>query len=106
MHEEQGDDTKVKYYTVLQTFGLLKTFYSFVAIGLPNDITGSKLHSFEQFIMTLIKLCLSSGDQDLAYRLNNSQPAVSRYFARWLDLLYTKLSCVILWLDRDTLQCQ
>lgn len=102
MHEERGDDRKVKYDTVLQTFGLLKTFYRFVAIGLPNDITDSKLHSFEQFIMTLIKLCLSLGDQDLAYRLNNSQPAVSRYFAR---LLYTKLSCVILWLDRDIFQC-
>ena len=106
MHEERGDDRKVKYYTGLQTFGLLKTLYSFVAIGLPNDITGSKLQSFEQFIMTLIKLCFSLGDQDLAYRLNNSQPTVSRYSARWLDLLYTKLSCVILWLDRDTLQCQ
>ena len=77
--------------------------YDFVATDLPSDITGSKLDSFEQFIMTLMKLRLNLGDQDLAYRFNISRPTVSRYFARWLDLLYTKLSCLIFWPDRDTL---
>ena len=101
--ELRGDDKKVKYYTGLPTFGLLKTLYDFVATDLPSDITGSKLDSFEQFIMTLMKLRLNLGDQDLAYRFNISQPTVSRYFARWLDLLYTKLSCLIFWPDRDTL---
>ena len=100
--ELRGDDKKVKYYTGLPTFGVLKTLYHFVATDLLSDITGSKLDSFEQFIMTLMKLCLNL-DQDLAYRFNISQPTVSRYFARWLDLLYTKLSCLIFWPDRDTL---
>ena len=77
MYEARGDDKKVKYYTGFQTFGLLKTLYDIVATGLPNDITGSKLDSFEQFIMTLMKLCLSLGDQDLAYRFNSSQRTVS-----------------------------
>ena len=53
--------------------------------------------------MTLLKLRLGLGDQDLAYRFNISQPTVSRYFTRWLDLLYTKLSCLIFWPDRDIL---
>ena len=101
--ELKKDDKKVKYYTGLPTFGLLKTAYDFVASDLPSDITGSKLDPFEQFIMTLLKLRLGLGDQDLAYRFNISQPTVSRYFTRWLNLLYTKLSCLIFWPDRDIL---
>ena len=57
----------MKYYTGLPTFGLLKTVYDFVAGDLPSNITGSKLDPFEQFMMTLLKLHLSLGDQDLAY---------------------------------------
>ena len=68
------DDKKLNI--TLPTFGLLKTVYDFVASNLPSDITGSKLDRFEQFIMTLLKLCLSLGDQDLAYRFSISQPTV------------------------------
>ena len=101
--ELKKDDKKVRYYTGLPTFGLLKTVYDFIASDLPSDITCSKLDPFEQFIMTLLKLRLGLGDQDLAYRFNISQTTVSRYFGRWLDLLYTKLSCLILWPERDSL---
>ena len=44
--ELKKDDKKVKYYTGLPTFGLLKTVYDFVASDLPSDITGSKLDPF------------------------------------------------------------
>ena len=53
--------------------------------------------------MMLLKLRLGLGDQDLAYRFNISQPTVSRYFTRLLDLLYSKLSCLIFWPDWDIL---
>ena len=54
-------------------------------------------------MITLIKLRLNLGDQDLAYRFAISQPSVSRYIAKWLDLLSIKLDFLIHWPDRQEL---
>lgn len=54
-------------------------------------------------MITLIKLWLNLGDQDLAYRFAISQPSVSRYIAKWLDLLSTKFLFLIHWPDRQEL---
>ena len=54
-------------------------------------------------MMVLMKLRLNLGDQDLAYRFQVTQSTVSRYFNRWLDVLYTCLSCLITWPGRDQL---
>ena len=54
-------------------------------------------------MITLIKLRLNLGDQDLAYGFAISQPSVSRYTSRWLDLLSTRLDFLIHWPDRQEL---
>ena len=53
--------------------------------------------------MTLMKLRHNFGDTDLAYRFNVDKATVSRYFSKWLELLYVKLSFMIMWPDRDDL---
>ena len=53
--------------------------------------------------MTLMKLRHNFGDTDLAYCFNVDKSTVSRYFSKWLELLYVKLSFMILWPDRDDL---
>lgn len=98
------DDKMVKYYTGLPSYELLKTIYELVVIGLPSDLfTGCSCSPFQQFIIVLMKLRLNLGDQDLAYRFAIHQSTVSRYFNKWLDILYHKLSVFVSWLKGQEL---
>ena len=101
----KNDDKKVKYYTGLPSYALLKVVLDFVCENIPKaiPISNCKLSPFEQFVMTLMKLRHNFGDTDLAYRFNVDKSTVSRYFSKWLELLYVKLSFMILWPDRDDL---
>ena len=97
------DDEKVKYYTGLQSYELLQIIYHFVICGLPQSIHSGPCSAFQQFLLVLMKLCLNLGNQDLAYRFGVHQSTVSRYFNRWLDILYTKLSAFVSWPERQVL---
>ena len=97
-----NDERKVHYYTGLSSLTVLRAVFNITAKDLPIDDTQA-CTLFEQFLITLIKLRLNLGDQDLAYRFAISQPSVSRYTSRWLDLLSTKLDFLIHWPDRQEL---
>ena len=86
------DDKMVKYYTGLPSYELLKAIFEFVIVGLSSGFFTSSCNVFEQFLIVLIKLRLNLGDQDLAYQFGIHQSTVSRYFNKWLDVLYEKLS--------------
>ena len=90
------DNKKVKYYTGLPSFSVLDAIYALVTKGLPDS-------NFDQFLMTLMKLRLNCGDQDLAYRFGISQSTVSRAISKWIDILFTKLSKLIYWPDCEEL---
>ena len=64
--------------------------------GLPDS-------NFDYFLMTLMKLRLNCGDQDLAYRFAINQSTVSRAINKWIDILFAKLSNLILWPEREEL---
>ena len=91
----------VKFYTGLPSFNVLKTVFKFVD---PPATTSTKLSSFQEFVLTLMKLRLDSPLKDLAYRFRISVTTVSRIFAKWLVILDVRLSsCLIRWPDRDSL---
>ena len=97
-----NDKSKIHYYTGLPSCAVLRVIFTITAKGLSRgDTQACKL--FKQFLITLIKLWLNLGDQDLAYRFSISQPSVSRYIAKWLDLLSTKMSFLIHWPDKQEL---
>ena len=98
-----NDNNKVRYHTGLPSYACLKAVYDFVSIGLPNSFTSGKKTPFEQFAITLMKLCLNLGDQDLSYRFAISQATISNYCSAWIDVLYTKLSSLIGWPERSEL---
>ena len=98
-----NDERKIQYYTGLPSLSVLRAVFNITTKDLPaDDIHACTL--FEQFLITLIKLRLNLGDQDLAYRFAISQPSVSRYIAKWLDLLSIKLDFLIHWPDRQELK--
>ena len=77
--------------------------FNFVCEDMPNAIANCKLTPFEQFIMTLMKLRHNFGDTDLAYCFNVDKSTVSRYFSKWHEILYIKLSFMILLPDQEDL---
>lgn len=95
-----GNDEYVKFYTGLPNFGVLKAIYDFTAS--PNS-SSSKLTAFQEFMLTLIKLRLDCPLKDLAYRFSISLATVSRIFSKWLSIMDTRISCLIMWPSRDSL---
>ena len=90
------DNKKVKFYTGLLLYSVLDAIYTLVTKGLPDS-------NFDYFLMMLIKLRLNCRDQDLAYRFAINQSTVSRAINKWIDILFAKLSNLILWPEREDL---
>lgn len=65
--------------------------FSLTVKGLP-DSCDSGIGNFNQFLITMMKLRLDAGEQDLAFRFGFSQSTVSRSISKWVDILSTKLS--------------
>ena len=95
------DDAKVRFYTGLPSFDILKKTFNFVAPHVKRD--SLNLSKFQEFIMTLIKVRLNVPYQDLAYRFDVSLTKVSRILTHWLMVMDIRLSCLISWPEREDL---
>ena len=100
------DDDKVKCYTGLPSFEVLKVTFDFVAPHLKRR--SFLLSKFQEFIMVLMKLCLNVPHQDLAYRFNVSRSLVSRGFSSWMLTMDIRLSTLMVWPSCENLRkpCQ
>ena len=95
------DEAKVRFYTGLPGFDVLKVTFDFIS---PFVTRKSKtLTLFQEFIMVLIKLRLNVPVQDLAFRFGISLPTVSRTFSAWLTVMDVRLSPIIRWPEREEL---
>ena len=94
-----NDDKKVLYYTGLPSYSVLQSVFSLVVKGIP-DSCDSGLGIFNQFSITLMRLQLDLGEQDLEYKFGINQSTVSRCISKWVDILLTKLSFLIQWHER------
>ena len=96
-----NDDEKVRFYTGLPAYDVLKTVYQNVS---PFVIRKSPtLSKFQECVLTLMKLKLNMPMQDLAYRFGISLPTVSRIFLAWMVVLDVRLAPLIKWPDREDL---
>ena len=95
-----NDDNKVCYYTgLLNREMLLSTFELVIPFpGLKRDVY------WRSFIITLMKLRLNLGYQDLAYRLGIPISTISRHFQEMLDIMAVRLDFLISWPDREELR--
>ena len=95
------DDAKVRFYTGLPSFDILKKISNFVAPHVKRN--SLNLSKFQEFIMTLIKVRLNVPHQDPAYRFVVSLTTVSHILTHWLMVMDIRLSCLISWPEREDL---
>jgi hypothetical protein len=98
-----GDDAKVKYYTGLTNFSVLKALYDYVEPDIPITHK-SALNKFQQLMVVLMKLRLNASNQDLAVRFGVSDTTISRVFQTVLEILHVLLKPLIHWPDREELK--
>ena len=94
-NEMQGDDVVTKFYTGFPTWSLFNTVFD-LCKPVVKYHPRMALPLMAQFAMTLMKLRLNLKNQDLAYRFHISQSCVSRYFNKWINVMYSRLPSVLL----------
>ena len=103
INELENDDTKTLYYTGLNSFKLLTTIFNALLPALHQD-PRFKVSLKEQFIITLMKLRLNLGIQDLGYRFGVSKKTVSSYIEKFINVMYVRLPpALLLWPDQEAL---
>ena len=100
-HYFANDDAKVRFYTGLPSFEILKKTFNFVAPHVKRQ--SLHLNKFQEFVLVLIKLRLNVPHQDLAYRFDVSLTTVSRILSLWLMVMDIRLSPLISWPEREDL---
>ncbi|XP_077375250.1 uncharacterized protein LOC144017495 [Festucalex cinctus] len=97
----QNDD-KVKTLTGLPTVSLLMTLFHFVAPFLKPQ---SDMTSFQQYMLTLIKLRMNLSFDFLAYYFDIESATVSKLFKHCINVMYRRLvPCLVIWPDRESLK--
>lgn len=99
----KNNDSKVKYYTELPSLATLMALFTFVSAS-TLDSSKTSLSPFQQYIMVLMTLRLNFGAQDIAYRFGVSQSMVSRYFGKWINVMYVRLQPLVKWPEHDELR--
>ena len=95
------DDERVRFYTGLTSFDVLKATFDFIKPFITRR--SLNLSVFQEFILVLMKLRLNVPYQDLAYRFNVSLSTVSRTFLAWMIVMDIRLSPLISWPEREDL---
>ena len=96
------DDGKVKFYSGLPSFAVLMAVFKFASADISSRHRAGPT-SFVQFLIVLIKLRLNLTDRDLAYRFGVSQSSISKYFGKWIHILYIRMKHLIVWPQRAEL---
>ena len=96
----QGDDSLTRQYTGLPSWGVFLHTLMFLT-PFANQAQSIALTVEDEIFMTLVRLRLALFCDDIAYRFNVSVATVCRVFQEWLDIMYAKLGCLIVWPRRE-----
>lgn len=94
-------DDNVKYYTGLPDFSTLQILYSHIEEHLS---AANKITKFQQLVLCLMRLRLNVSHMDLAHKFGTTSSTSSRIFLNVLDVLYSRISPLIVWPDREQLR--
>ena len=92
---------KVCYYTGLPSIEILDAVFEFVTPYVPNRRSATP--PFQQFLMVLMKLRLNVDNELLSTLFNVHASTVSRYFRKWMDVMYERLKPLVMWPDHEQL---
>ena len=116
------DEEKLKFYTgtcgcrvliLLSAYSCIKSFPGITEWCIFNALLNllspclrecRKLSKYQMLLLFLMKLRLSLFNEDLAYRFGVHTSTVTRVFHSVLDVAKVRLSHLIKWPDRETLQ--
>ena len=99
----QQDKEMVVFLTGIPNYSLLMSLFSFLSESISQTHRNC-LTTFQEFLLTMMRLRLHLPFQDLAYRFNISKSTASRIFDRWIDVMASELKFLIKWPDREELQ--
>ena len=97
----KDDDQRVSYYTDSVCFNTLMTLFNLVK---PAIKKGKLLNPFEKFMLCMMRLRLGIPVIDLADRFQISKTTAADTFMDVLDILYVKISPLIIWPERPELE--
>ena len=101
--ELQLDNKLLKQYTGLSNFTTFIAVLDLVSSSIPHHSV-MKLSNYQCFMLTLMRLRLDLPYFDLEYRFGVSQQTASRIFIKWIGVMAKRLSFLIIWPDRESLQ--
>ena len=90
----KNNEELVRCYTGLVDFNTLNVLFDLVKLDIVTK--RGKLHSFEMFILCLMRLRLGLAVVDLANRFETCKASVSKVFLLVLNVLYVKLTPIII----------
>ena len=96
------DNGKVKYYTGLPSFEVLKAIFDFVQ-PCVNNYSRTTLPLLNQFLMVLVRLRINMDVQQLAYHFGIHSSNISCTFRKWINVVYERLKPPIKWPEREQL---
>ena len=96
----EGKHEKVHFYTGLPSFEILMVLFNYLSVVLPRS-ANTILTPFQEFVLTLMLLCLNLTLNDLGYRFNVSKTTASTVFLKWLDIMFVRLKPLIKWPERE-----
>ena len=104
----EENDEQTCHYTGLPTYSVFTTLFDLLKPFVVNSSSKSAAKeentAKNQFYATLIKLRHNVPMNDLAYRLHVTEATVSKFFHKWLKVMYCNLKQLIIWPDSETLR--
>ena len=99
----RNDEKLLKFYTGLSSFRVFIAIFNLVSATIPVS-SNSKLSHYECFILTIMKLRLNLNNYHLAFRFSVSTVTVGRVFSRWIGAMDVRLSPLVRWPERESVQ--
>ncbi len=96
-----NDIKKVCYFTGLPSIETVRAIFDYISPHVPNS--RSVLPAFQQFVMVLMKLRLNADNGLLSSLFNVHVSTVTRYFQKWIDVMFWMLKPLVKWPDHEQL---
>lgn len=99
----KNNEKTLRFYTGLSSFTVLMALFGLVSVSVPEP-RAAKLSHFDCFILTLMKLRLNASNYDLGFRYGVSESTICRALTKWIEAMDIRLSFLIMWPDRESIQ--